>query len=97
MKRDLIPDHGPAQHNSNTTFTATLTGEESSLRAAVADARPPALVQLLDLFDELTLDEVHLVVFLSVVVELHDRAETTALRVRICRRGRWRRWWGRRN
>lgn len=91
MKRDLIPDHG---HWQRDVQTARLTREQSSFRAAIADARPPTLVKLLDFLDDLALDEIHLVVFLCVVVELHDCAETTAFRARLCRWGRWR---GRRN
>ena len=40
------------------------TWEETLLRAACADAGPPALVELLDLLDLLALDEVYLVVLL---------------------------------
>ena len=79
MKRDRIPDHG---HN------LTLTREEAMFRATVADTCPPALVDLLDLLDELAFDEVHLVVLLCLVIELHDRAEPTSLRAYLRCRGR---------
>ena len=38
--------------------------EEALLRAVRADAGPPALVELLNLLDELALDKFHLVIFL---------------------------------
>ena len=40
------------------------TGEETLLGPSCADAGPPALVELLNLLDELALDEFHLVIFL---------------------------------
>ena len=59
------------------------TREEALLRSTSTDARPPALIELLDLLDELALDEVHLVVLLRLVGVLNDRAEALAGR-RVC-------------
>ena len=41
------------------------TGEETLLGPSCADAGPPALVELLDLFDELALCKIHLIILLS--------------------------------